>query len=86
MAEKIRLSLANRRSDPAFGQEEYLGIWCAAGNDGVTSGISNALREKGVRYHNILDTRTGNPADRGLVSVKIIGTSASTAARSRPRF
>lgn len=51
----------------------YLGIVTSAETSVVTSGVYERFFERdGVRYHHILDTRTGFPVSNGLTSVSIV--------------
>jgi FAD:protein FMN transferase len=51
----------------------YLGVASLSDQTMVTSGVYERYFIKdGVRYHHILDTRTGRPVDNGLMSVTIV--------------
>ena len=59
--------------DPKSDRGEYLGLVTGKGMTVVTSGIyERFFIENGVRYHHILDTKTGYPVSNNLVSVSII--------------
>ena len=58
--------------DPAD-TEGYLGVVSASDKFIVTSGVyERYFEENGVRYHHIIDPRTGCPAESGLVSVTVL--------------
>lgn len=64
-----RIGIQNPMSD----RGEYIGIVEATNKTVVTSGIYERYFEKdGVRYHHILDPKTGYPADNGLAGVSIL--------------
>ena len=59
--------------DPKSDRGEYLGLVTGKNMTVVTSGIyERFFIENGVRYHHILDTKTGYPATNSLVSVSIV--------------
>ena len=59
--------------DPKSDRGEYLGLVTGKNMTVVTSGIyERFFIENGVRYHHILDTKTGYPVSNSLVSVSII--------------
>ena len=66
-----KVAIANPRTEDG---ESYLGALTVEGNHSIsTSGdYEKYVIEDGVRYHHILDPKTGFPADSGLISVTII--------------
>ena len=59
---------------------EYLGVLSATNKTIVTSGSNERFFIKdGVRYHHILDPRTGKPAQSELLSATAIGSSSTDA-------
>ncbi len=63
--------------NPETNRGDYLGIVTGFDMTVVTSGIyERYFMQDGVRYHHILDTKTGFPVDNGLKSVTIITKSS----------
>ncbi len=63
--------------NPMSDRGEYIGIADAVNQTVVTSGIYERYFEKdGKRYHHIMDTKTGYPADNELAGVSILAKSS----------
>jgi thiamine biosynthesis lipoprotein len=82
--QKWRIGIQNPRSP----RGEYLAVEEVADKTLVTSGVyERFFEENGIRYHHILDTKTGYPAASGLLSVTIItGNSTDADALSTSVF
>lgn len=63
-------------TDPLLGGENYMGVLYLEGENYIsTSGdYEKYLEQDGVRYHHILDPKTGYPAESGLKSVTIVAS------------
>ena len=71
---KFRVALR----DPRGGQDDRIGIMTLTDLSISTSGdYERYFEEDGVRYHHILDARTGYPADSGLMSVTVIADNST---------
>jgi thiamine biosynthesis lipoprotein len=71
--QKWRIGIQN----PLAPRGEYLAVEEAADKTLVTSGVyERFFEENGIRYHHILDPKTGFPADSGLLSVTVIAESS----------
>jgi thiamine biosynthesis lipoprotein len=74
--QKWRIGVQN----PLLSRGEYLAVEEAADKALVTSGVyERFFEENGIRYHHILDSKTGYPAATGLLSVTIITVSSTDA-------
>lgn len=63
--------------DPSSDRGEYIGIVTGPAMTVVTSGVyERYFMKDGVRYHHILDTKTGFPVQNGLTSVSIVTDSS----------
>ena len=66
--------------DPRGAGNEYLGIITLDGLTMATTGdYERFFMEDGVRYHHVLDPRTGYPANGGLISVTVISQDGARA-------
>ena len=73
-----KIGIANPRNEDG---ESYLGSLTIDGTCSIsTSGdYEKYVIEDGVRYHHILDPKTGYPAENGLVSVTIVSSDGTLA-------
>ena len=72
--EPFKIGIRNPRGT----DEEIIGYIQAKDISVVTSGdYERYFEQGGVRYHHILDTRTGCPAQSGLMSVTVIGENSA---------
>jgi thiamine biosynthesis lipoprotein len=71
---KFRVALR----DPRGEQDDRIGVITLTDLSISTSGdYEKYFEEDGVRYHHILDARTGYPADSGLMSVTVIAENST---------
>jgi thiamine biosynthesis lipoprotein len=74
--QKWRIGVQN----PLLSRGEYLAAEEVADKALVTSGVyERFFEEDGIRYHHILDTKTGYPVAAGLLSVTIITANSTDA-------
>lgn len=66
-----KIAISNPRKENS---QSYLGILTIEGNAFISTSddYEKYVIEDGVRYHHILNTQTGFPADSGLISVTIV--------------
>jgi len=66
--------------DPRGDATQYIGVVHLEGKTMATTGdYERYFEEDGVRYHHVLDPRTGYPADGGLISVSVISEDGALA-------